>query len=137
MKDRVPVMPEPSASGVSLGDVAASEETWRHAWMDARIRWSLAVQVRDLRASRGMSRWALARLSGVSIMTIWRIENASRHSVALRSLVKIASAFDVAFMAYFGTWGAWLDWQRRIERGETVPACFEEEVLSPSSTPHC
>lgn len=109
-----------------------ADKVWRYAWADPKVRWSISKQVHDLRVSRGMTQRQLADLIGTHQSAIARIENPrSRSSVALSTLIRIANAFDVAFMANFTAWSEWLKFMAALESGEwTPPPSFDEEVAA-------
>lgn len=75
----------------------------RYAWMDLHLRVGMAIQIRFLRKRRGWTRLQLAEASGVSLPTILRLEY-GLWSGPLHTLTRIASAFDVAFVARFAAW---------------------------------
>lgn len=78
-------------------------KTLRYLWLDLHIRVSLALQCRMLRARRGWTRRHLAERAGLRIGTIYRVEF-GLFMGHLSTLTKIASAFDVGFVARFGAW---------------------------------
>lgn len=75
----------------------------RHVWLGLNIRLTLALQCRMMRAQRGWTRRELASRAGLTLGTICRVEF-GLFMGNLKTLTKIASAFDVALVARFGAW---------------------------------
>jgi transcriptional regulator with XRE-family HTH domain len=83
--------------------------TARHAYAEFITAFCLSRQIRQLRIARGWSRPELARKSGLTVPTIWRLETyiGCLH-VRISSLCAIAAAFDVALIVQFVSWGEWV-----------------------------
>ena len=56
----------------------------------------MANKLRDYRKALGMSMSELGRRSGISRMTIWKIENDAPQSYTMRTLQKLASALGAS-----------------------------------------
>lgn len=115
----------PLAEAVKLmGDDA------RYQWLGKMIAETVATQVVDLRMKRGWSQKRLAKESGLSVLSIHRIENKKNTSVS--SLVAIAAAFDVALMVSFVSWSEMLALIVRISSGgiDVTPIPFDEEFIN-------
>jgi len=81
----------------------------RHAYMNFIVVFTLSRQIRTLRKSRGWTQRQLAGASGLSVLTIQRLEKFFGCSHATTSsLIAIAAAFDVALMIHFVSWGEWV-----------------------------
>lgn len=120
----IPPPPPPSAYDVTLTDLTDKEV--RYLWHDARVKWAIAKQIIDLRSLRGWTQKELARRSGLWQPQIVRLER-GKGSPTVRTLVRIAAAFDCAFVCRFASWSEWLNWQQTLESGSDVPMSFEEE----------
>jgi transcriptional regulator with XRE-family HTH domain len=109
-----------------------SDKAWRYAWANPKLRWSIAKQVHDLRVARGLTQKQLADLIEMHQSAIARIENPRSQSfLALSTLVRIASALDVAFIARFVVWSEWLESMAALEAGEWAPpTTFDEEIAA-------
>lgn len=55
----------------------------------------MRLRVRELREQRGFTQVDLARRSGITRMTIWKLENGERVSTSLATLSAIARALEV------------------------------------------
>ena len=80
----------------------------RHAWLSGTINRLVAEQVRAMRRHRHWSQKELARRAGLHQPQIARIENG--HLGSVKTLRRIASAFDVALVIRFATWGECIEW---------------------------
>lgn len=67
------------------------------------LRRSLGKQARNLRKSRGWTQRETAERAGLTVTTISRLERGC-FSTTLRTLIRVASAFDVALLCWFLPW---------------------------------
>lgn len=101
----------------------------REEWLARQIRVGIATQIHSLREQRGWSQEYLAARCGMAQETISLLENPDRRSdPSLRTLSRVASAFDCAFVARFAPWSSLLigkpfDWTA------PVPS-FDDEMAS-------
>ncbi len=77
-----------------------ADKDYRNAFMEARLRESVAAQVYFIRESRKMTQGELAALAGTKQPAISRIERGDA-SLSLKSLEAIARSFDVALSVKF------------------------------------
>lgn len=100
---------------------------WRlNGWI---LRWSIARDIRSLRVQRGWSKRELSIRSGVSVMTIWRLESGlAGLYVHISTLQRLAKAFDVCLKVSFETWSDWCI-RRAIEQGpfSTYVVTFDKD----------
>ena len=95
----------------------------------------LAAQIKILREQRGMTQAALAVAIGTTQTGISRFENVNYSSWSIRTLIKLARAFDVRLKVSFETFGSLPDevihFQRenleRVER-EKDPYLSEDDI---------
>lgn len=73
----------------------------RVEWIRGRMAETIAIQVCAMRKSRGISKYRLAKLSGVSAGSIHRLESPGGKTFKLDTLLRVASAFDVAMDVRF------------------------------------
>lgn len=66
----------------------------------------LATQIRVLREQRGFSKEDLAKITGLSVRTVSRMEDVNNPTWNVRSLVLLARAFDVRLKISFETYGS-------------------------------
>lgn len=86
------------------------DKAFRDAFLERSVRESIAAQVKALRHQHGLSMEAFAERAGIHYSTVVRLENPHTTSpnVIVGTLLKIASAFDVALMIKFVAWSRFL-----------------------------
>ena len=65
----------------------------------------MSTPLQDAREARGLSKRELARLSGVNLRTIRRIENEPAHQATIPTLVRLAATLETDPQA-LTRWGA-------------------------------
>lgn len=89
------------------------EKADREQWLEDQLRYGIAAQIRALREQRGWSQVELGRRSGMTQEGISRLENPQGRGLpTIRSLKRIAAAFDVALIIRFGPWSFLLTGKR-------------------------
>lgn len=83
---------------------------FRALFNEWQIRYSISNQVKQLRNKAGWTIETLANKTGLCFQTLVRIENLLNYKAfpKVESLVKIASAFDVALIIRFVSWAEML-----------------------------
>lgn len=85
------------------------QKAFRDAFINRAVRESVAAQVRALRQQHGLSRLAFAQRVGIHGMTVFRLERPSLNGFTRTdTLLRIASAFDVALMIKFVAWSRFM-----------------------------
>ncbi|MFN8559322.1 MAG: helix-turn-helix transcriptional regulator [Dehalococcoidia bacterium] len=103
------------------------DKEYRDIFVDSTIRNTLALQIRLTREQRGWTQEQLGQAAGMAQETVSLLENPSYGKFTLRTLKRIASAFDVALVVRFVPFSQLAEWTTNIPRdGFTVPA-FESE----------
>lgn len=82
------------------------DHEYRHAYADEFLNTMVRTQIRVLREQRGMSQGDLARRIGTTQTAISRLENVNYSSWNIRTLKKIAEAFDLRLHVSFETFGS-------------------------------
>lgn len=77
------------------------DKEMRRAYLEAELKNAIAHQIKVLRRDRGLSQRDLAQLMGTSQNTISRIEDPSYGKFSVKTLLDLASAFDVALFVRF------------------------------------
>ncbi len=71
------------------------KKDYRHAYADESINATIATQIKVLREQRDLTQEALARDAGMNQSMICRYENVNYSSWSIKTLKKLAEAFDV------------------------------------------
>lgn len=81
-----------------------SSKEVRSAFVDAELNNAIALQIKTLRKSRGLTQADLAKLLGTSQNSVSRLEDPSYGRVSIKTLKSLADVFDVGiylrFMAF-------------------------------------
>lgn len=89
-----------------------SEKCMREAFVEAEVELMVAQQIRTLREQRGWSGQQLAKVLGVPQSVVSRLENPDYGRHSLRTLLRLAHAFDVGLTVRFQAIPAWADFNR-------------------------
>ncbi len=117
---------------LNIGPFWRQYRTWkkkrRYEWLWAQLALSLAMQVREMRLQRGWSQAELAQRAGIEQATVSRLESAKALNVTVNTLIRIAGAFDVAFIGRFVSHGQAVTYLITTMGGEILlPETFEQE----------
>ncbi|HWT01133.1 MAG TPA: helix-turn-helix transcriptional regulator [Pyrinomonadaceae bacterium] len=86
-----------------------ADKEFRDAFMSQTVRESIAAQVKELRTQHGLSRHEFADRAQIAYSTAFRLENPKTNDgVTIKTLLKIAFAFDVALIIKFVSFSRWL-----------------------------
>lgn len=110
----------------SLADELKDPEA-RRDYSDEFLSSYIALQIKTLRQQRGWSQAELARRSGLKQSRISAMEQADYSSWNLRTLQRLAAAFDLAFVAGFESFGRMLDSMTSISRASLERPSFGED----------
>jgi len=129
---------------LALRDDVKSKMLWlkkigkaaRYKWMEAQIMRGLYLQIKAMRKQRGWSQKRLAREAGISVMVIWNLEHLPWISwPSIKTLTKLAAAFDVALIVRFAPWSEMVTWALGLPRTDKglstsalCPKNFKEEM---------
>lgn len=109
---------------------------YREAFVDAMTRNGLAFQIRELRQKAQLSQKELGDRMSKKQNVISRLEDPSYGSYTLRTLLELASAFDVALDVRFVSFGDFLKQsQRKAPSDLRVPSYAEESRSRPAYAP--
>lgn len=78
-----------------------SDKEYAHAYMEEHENMRIAAQIRALREERGLSQEQLAQLAGMKQERISVLENSEYDAWTLKTLRKLASAFDTNLTVEF------------------------------------
>ena len=81
---------------------------YRMSYMSARVRTSIAWQIRELRESNQMSQSELAKRIGTRQSAVSRLENTEYGRASVQTLLDVATALDVALVVKFASYDEFL-----------------------------
>ncbi len=103
---------------------------YRDAFVEGHIRTGAAYQIRALRNARHWSQEELGERGDMSQSGIARLENPDYGKFSLTTLLKFASAFDVALLVQFVSFSELLDRTRDLSpEGLNAPSYADDPVL--------
>lgn len=127
---------------------------YRNLFVASQVNKGIPYQLRALRAARGMTQADLAERAGTTQTVISRIENKGAGNLSVKTLIKLAEAFDVALVVRFEAIDKFIRWLdnfspddisfetsevilKRLAEGYATPST---DLISPmqveSATPH-
>lgn len=86
-----------------------SDREVRELFVADQVRVRVATLIRCLREDRGWTQTELAGLMGTTQSVVSRIEGAEYGKVSLKTLLQVASAFDLPLLIDLPEWGEWFD----------------------------
>ena len=108
----------------------AKEKEFRDALVEVDIRRGLPVQIREMRESRGWSQGTLGERIGKPQNNISRIENNRDGYLSIKTLLDIASAFDVGLLVKFVPFSEVLRWSDNHTLATVVPPNYDSEIAA-------
>ncbi len=129
----------PADASVSIRDSIAAklrELDYRNAYVEANIDHGLAYQILVNRTLRGLSQEDLAKQCGGSMTkaTIARLEDPEYGKHSIRTLLKLAAAFDVTLIVRFVPYSKFLDETADKSPKGLFAKSFADENLAPHQT---
>ena len=105
------------------------EKRYRDAYIASQIRVGLPFQIRALRKSRdNMTQAALAEKAEMSQPRISEIESPGERNLNIETLLRLASAFDVALEIRFVPFSGLVDRSESFDPESFEVASFEQEI---------
>ena len=101
---------------------------YRHAYVGDYLNASIAAQIKALREGQSLTQAQLAERSGMKQSRISALENVNYESWSIKTLRKLAEAFDVALMVKFESFSRRLDDIETFNRDALVVPSFENDV---------
>src|SRR6202035_1803852 len=80
----------------------------RHDYAEIFLNSSIAIQIKTLRVQRGWSQEDLAKACGMMQQRICTLEQANYRGRSLKTLLRLAKAFDLALVVKFESFGTFL-----------------------------
>lgn len=106
------------------------DKEYRDAFVSEHIDTGIPFQIKALREEREWSQERLGSTAGMHQERISALEDPNYGKFTLRTLKKLASAFDVALMVVFVPFSKLLDWESNLSPEALRAANFEEDNFS-------
>lgn len=106
------------------------EKAYRDAYVGSQIRMTLPLQIRGLRKSLG-DEWTqhkLAARAGMAQPRISELETPGERRLTIETLLRIASAFDVALQVRFLRFSELIDWSEGLDIENFAVPPFDLEL---------
>lgn len=107
-----------------------ANKEYRDAFVASQIRIGLPMQCRALRESRDWTQPRLAELAGMSQPRISEIERPGERNLNLDTLLRLASAFDVAVQVRFVPFSHLVDDDDTLDLSDFYVPPFEEDIAA-------
>jgi transcriptional regulator with XRE-family HTH domain len=104
------------------------EKQYRDAYVASQIRVSLPFQIRALRENRPMTQPELGKLAGMTQPRISEIERPGERRLNVDTLLRLASALDVALQIRFVPFSELIDWADDLDIDSYRVPSFGEEL---------
>jgi transcriptional regulator with XRE-family HTH domain len=104
------------------------DKEYRDAFVASQIRIGLPMQCRALRESRTLTQPQLAEAAGMSQPRISEIERPGERKLNIDTLLRLASAFDVALQVRFVTFSEFVDDDDSIDFDSYHVYPFDEDI---------
>jgi transcriptional regulator with XRE-family HTH domain len=110
---------------------ALADKEYRDLYVAEHIRTGVAFQIRAMREDRGWTQSELGqRAQGMAQETISQLEDPDYGRLTLRTLIRLASALDVALIVRFAPFSDLVDWIVNLTPQRLAPPSFDEELQS-------
>src|SRR5712664_27997 len=104
-----------------------TSKEYRHAFVEEKVRTSIAAQIKAIREQRGLTQPEFADEMGKSQSWVSRLEDANQAPPTIPSLLKAAEAFDVDLEIRFSPFSELLDRLGALNENTFRVLSFEEE----------
>ena len=104
-----------------------SDKEYREMFADELVGTSLAFQIRRLREARNLSQVDISKLTGKAQPTISQWEDPNYGRYTLSTLKELATAFGVALLVRFISFGELADWTVDVSQNRLTPPSYDEE----------
>lgn len=105
------------------------DKEYRDAVVDTEIGEVIAAQIRAMREDRGWTQEQLGEYAGMAQETVSLLENPNYGNYTLRTLKRLASAFDVALVVRFTPFSQLVDWMADLSAEDLAVPSFEVESV--------
>lgn len=103
------------------------DKRYRDAFVSEYIDAGISFQIRALRKREGWTQKKLSELTGMKQERISVTENPNYSRFNIKTLKRIASAFEVAFIGRFVPISELVDWEINLSSEKLAPVSFEKD----------
>lgn len=103
------------------------DKEYRHAYADEALNATIATQIKVLREQRDLTQEALAREAQMKQSMISRYENVNYSSWSIKTLKKLAEAFDVFLEVRFRSFRSLVESAETLSREALQVAAFTDD----------
>lgn len=107
---------------------------YRDGYTEAQLSIEVPFQIRALRKARGWTQAQLAERCGIPQAQISHIEQPGRNPLSLRTLYRLASAFDVGLLVQFVSFSELVHYEEAFDPNTFHVPSFKEDQLETVST---
>jgi transcriptional regulator with XRE-family HTH domain len=104
------------------------EKEYRDAYVEAQIRMTLPLQIRELRKRREWTQPQLAERARMGQPRISELEKPGERRLTIETLLRLASAFDVGLQVRFVPFGELIEWGEDLDVDNFDVLPFEKEL---------
>ncbi|GEM_PF-467349 len=102
---------------------------FRHLYLSAHIKELIALQIRTMREKREWTQGDLGARAGMAQERICAMEDPGYSGTTLKTLKRLAAAFDVALIVRFCPFSELTEWVANLNPDKITPLSFEQESI--------
>lgn len=106
---------------------------YRDSFVVAHVYDTISAQIRNLRQAHGWTQTELATRCGMKQSRISALEDPDRQNVETKTLMKVASAFDVALSVRFVPFSELAQWAGKLNDAALTPFSYDADALPPEN----
>lgn len=105
-----------------------NDKIYRDAYVGSQIRMTLPLQIRGLRESLKWTQSKLAKEAKMAQPRISELESPGERRLTIETLLRLASAFDVALQVRFVPFGKLVDWSENLDLNNFSVKPYPNEI---------
>jgi len=110
------------------------DKEYRDAFVSEHIDTGIPFQIRTLREQRRWTQKELANRAGVTQVWISKVENPNHSGFSIKTLLKLASAFDIGLIVRYVPISNLVQWELDLSPESLKAVSFEEDPYFEEST---
>jgi transcriptional regulator with XRE-family HTH domain len=111
------------------------DREYRRTYVESFLNTSIAAQIKANREKRGWSQGQLAELAGMKQSRISALENVSYDSWSIKTLRRLAEAFDLVLVVRFESFGKVIEDIESFDRSTLEAPSFSDDPVFDSVEP--